>query len=271
MTQARRAKKGLPAFNYSDMWDLMAIVNAAERMGIDVIVASNLLVENALGLDLCQAMVGALNSRTSISIFNHLDHSNNVDLCIKAVDAGYPSVMIDGSGLPLEDNIRITGEVVKYGHQKGVVVEGEVGKIKGKGVDGEFAGEVFLAEVDEVVELVAKTHLDSLAVGIGTAHGFYTEEPIIHFDRLAEIAAATEVPLVLHGGTGISDEDIQKAISMGITKVNVGTIIHVTYMNYLKEKLNHADDRPYTLDIMKSVLPGIEEVIIDRIRVIRGI
>ena len=110
------------------------------------------------------------------------------------------------------------------------MVEGEIGKVLGRSVEADAQGGGFLAEVDEAVELVAKTNVDSLAVGIGTAHGFYKEEPKIHFDRLRELAAAVDVPLVLHGGTGIPDEDIRKAIRCGITKVNVGTIIHTTYL-----------------------------------------
>jgi len=252
------------------MWDLIAIADAAERTHTDVLVASNPLVAGALGLDLCQAMVNAVNANRGIALFNHLDHSTSVDLCIQAVDAGYPSVMIDGSKYPLEENIRMTKEVVAYAHKRDVIVEGEIGRIKGKGIEGDFTGDVFLAEVDEAVELARRTELDLLAVGIGTAHGFYTEQPKLHFDRLAEIAAAVDVPLVLHGGTGIPDEDIQKAIEMGITKVNVGTVIHTTYMARLKDELNHAGDRPYTLDIMKNVLPCVESVVVDRIKVITG-
>lgn len=262
------AKKGLAAFNYSDIWDLIAIANAAEKMNVDVVVASNPFVMAALGIGVCQAMIEALNAKTGINLFNHLDHSSNVELCIQAIDAGYPSVMIDGSKHSLEENIRMTKEVVEYGHKKNVIVEGEIGKIKGAGIEGDFAGGAFLAEVDDAVALVEGSGLDSLAVGIGTAHGFYTEEPNLHFDRLAEIASAVDVPLVLHGGTGIPDADIQKAITMGITKVNIGTAIHTAYMTNLRKELNNAEERPYTLDIMKNVLPYIEDVVIDRIKVI---
>jgi len=261
-----RTKKGLPAFNYSDMWDLFAIVNAANRENVDIIVASNPLVVEALGMDICQSMVNGLNAKSNVSLFNHLDHSSSVDLCIEAIDSGYPSVMIDGSRKALEDNIRMTKEVVKYAHKKGVLTEGEIGKIKGKGIEGDFSGGVYMAEIDEAVELVEKTNVDMLAVGIGTAHGFYTEKPEINFDRIKEIAAVLNVPLVLHGGTGIPDEDIQKAISLGIIKVNVGT-----YLTHLKRALDRADENPYTLDIMKEVLPYIEGVVSDRIKIITGV
>jgi ketose-bisphosphate aldolase len=229
------------------------------------------VVAETLGLDLCQAMVRTLGARSSVAIINHLDHSSSVDLCIRAVEAGYPSVMVDGSHYPLEENIRMTREVVRYAHGKGAIVEGEIGRIGGEGVEGpETEGGEFLADVDEAIELVQKTGVDSLAVAIGTAHGFYATKPEIRFDRLAELAAAVDVPLVLHGGTGIPDEDIRRAIRLGITKVNVGTIIHTTYLANLRDELVRAGDRPYTLEVMHRVLPHVEEVIADRIRVISG-
>lgn len=271
VSNCRKAKKGMPALNYSDMWDLIAIAQAAARMKTDVMVASNPLVAKALGVDLCQAMVDAINKTCSVALYNHLDHSSSVDLCIKAIDAGYPSVMIDGSAKFLEENIKMTSEVVRYARAKGVMVEAEIGKIKGKGIEGDFKGGTFLAEVTDAVELVKHTGVDALAVGIGTAHGFYTETPRIHFDRLAEIAAAVDVPLVLHGGTGIPDDDIRRSIKEGITKVNVGTMIHVTYMCSLRKQLNDSEEKPYTLDIIKNVLPAIEDIVADRIRVIAGL
>ncbi len=266
----RKKRIGMPMFAYTDVWDLLAIVRIAERMKTDIIVGSNPSVAGALGVDVCHAMASALAASSSVSIFNELDHSSDISLCIKAVDAGYSMVMIDGSARPLKENIEMTSVVVKYAHERGVLVEGEIGKIKGSGSEGNFRGGAYLAETDEVVEFVEKTGVDLLAVGIGTAHGFYTERPRIRFDRLSEIARAVDIPLVLHGGTGIPDEDIRKAISLGITKVNVGTIIHTTYLRCLREQLNANPANPYTPDIMRKVLPQIEEVVGDRIRAIAG-
>ena len=270
LTDAHRSGLGVAAFNFTDVWDLTAIVNAARRMNVPMIASSFSKVAEILGVDVCQAMVDTFRRRCSTPIIHHLDHSHSVALCIEALDAGYPSVMFDGSLHPLEENIRLTREVVEYAHRKGAIVEGEIGRIMGQSAEGSFEGDDFLAKVDEAVELVAKTDVDSLAVGIGTAHGYYTEEPRIHFDRLEELAAAVDVPLVLHGGTGISDDDIRKAIRLGITKVNVGTVIHTTYLRQLREELIRAGDFPFTVDVMRKVLPRIEEVLDDRLRVITG-
>ena len=265
------AQKGLPAFNYSDIWDLMAIISAAEQLNTDIFVMSNPLVAKMFGVGTCQAMVASRAKEAKTKIVHHLDHSPSIELCIEAIDAGYPSVMFDGSRKPLDENIRMTREVASYAHKKGVIVEGEIGKIKGCGVEGEYVDGPFLAEVDEAVELVKATNVDSLAVGIGTAHGFYTEKPAIEFDLLKKIFAAVKIPLVLHGGTGIPDADIQRAISEGICKVNVGTIIHSTYLRHLNKVLNDENNNPYTLDVMAKVMIPVEKIVMARIRVIKGL
>jgi ketose-bisphosphate aldolase len=209
-------------------------------------------------------------AKAKIPLIHHLDHSSRADICRAAVDNGYASVMIDASMHPLEDNIRAVREVVKYAHPRGVVVEGEVGRIKGAGVEGLYAGDDFLARVDEVERFVAETGVDSLAVGIGTAHGFYQGKPEIRFDRLAEINAAVAVPLVLHGGTGIPEEDVRRAIRQGINKVNVGTIIHCTYMNAVRAELAARGENPYTLDVMKPARQAVREEVKKWIRVCRA-
>jgi fructose/tagatose bisphosphate aldolase len=149
-------------------------------------------------------------------------------------------------------------------------VEGEVGRIKGAGMEGVYSGTDFLAQVDEVVRLVAESGVDSLAVGIGTAHGFYQGKPELHFDRLAEIHAAVKVPLVLHGGTGIPEEDVRHAIGLGINKVNVGTIIHCTYMNTLRKELNARGENPYTLDVMVPIRAAVRDEVKKWIKVCRA-
>jgi ketose-bisphosphate aldolase len=175
--------------------------------------------------------------------------------------------MIDASMQPLPENIRIVRGVIEYAHARDVMVEGEVGRIKGMGTEGEYSGEDFLARVDEVARFVEETQVDSLAVGIGTAHGFYQGQPEIHFDRLREIDAAVTTPLVLHGGTGIPEQDIRRAIREGISKVNVGTIIHCTYMNAVREELERRGPNAYTLDVMAPARAAVREEVKKWIRV----
>ena len=263
---ADRGGYAIPSFNYSDIWDFLAIAEAAEEERAPVMVASNPLVVQAIGADVLGAIGRVAMSRARVPIIHHLDHSFSVEMCKEAIDHGYPSVMIDASKHPLEENVRQVKEVVAYAHPRAVYVEAEIGKIKGKGIEGDFKGGDFLVEVEEAKRLVEATGVDSLAIGIGTAHGFYEGVPEINFARLAEVNEALSIPLVLHGGTGIPEEDIRKAIQYGINKVNVGTIIHCTYMNSLREELNRRGENPYTLDVIKPVKERIKSVIKSWIR-----
>jgi len=251
----------IPAFNYTDIWDLLAIVEAAEEENAPVIIASLYKVVEEIGIEVCGALGDAMMKKSKVPLFHHLDHSSDVNLCKAAIDNLYPSVMIDASKYPLEYNIKIVKQVVEYAHPRGVHVEAELGKIKGAGVEGGSGGEDFLVEVDEAITLVKETGVDALAVGIGTAHGFYEGKPEINFKRLEEVNRAIDIPLVLHGGTGIPEEDIRKAIKNGINKVNVGTIIHSTYMNSMKEELLKRGPNPYTLDVVKPVRSKVKEVV----------
>lgn len=256
-----KADKGgyaIPHFNYSDIWDLKAIIEAAEEEGAPIIAASIPKVIETISPEICGAIGIAEMKKAKIPLVHHLDHSTTAELCKAAIDNGYPSVMIDGSKLPLPGNIRIVKEIVEYGHSKGVHVEGEIGKIKGKGYEGNFSGGDFLVDVEEAVALVRETGVDSLAVGIGTAHGFYEGKPEINFKRLAEVNKAVDIPLVLHGGTGIPEEDVKRAIREGINKVNVGTIIRYTYLKYLRDELMKNDPVTHPADIMKPVLKRIK-------------
>ena len=172
--------------------------------------------------------------------------------------------MIDGSDHDLAANIKMVQEVMEYAKADGrwVHVEAEVGKIPGKGVEGYVSEEEkFLVEVEDVKELVKATHVDSLAVGIGSQHGFYKGTPKLNIQRLSEVNDAVDTPLVLHGGSGIPRETVREAIRHGINKMNVGTIIHCTYMNSLREELNRVGENPYTLDVMASIRHNIKEVV----------
>ncbi len=251
----------VPAFNYSDIWDFLAIVEAAEEAEAPIMIASNPLVVESIGVEICGAIGVAAMQKARIPLIHHLDHSFQVEMCIDAIKNGYPSVMIDASKYPLEENIKIVKQVVQAAHKKDVHVEAELGRIKGKTIEGEFVGGDYLINVDEAVTLVNETEVDSLAVGIGTAHGFYEGEPEINFDRLAEVNKAVSIPLVLHGGSGIPDEQVKRAIRNGINKVNVGTIISCTYMNSIRDELNSRGENQYTLDVIKPVKDKIKEVV----------
>jgi len=260
---AKADKEGyaVPSFNYSDVWDFLAIIEAAEEEKSPVMVASHFTVFDMITPEINAAMGAAAMKRASIPLIHHLDHSSEVATCNKAIDLGYPSVMIDASAHSLEDNIKAVKAVVDHARAGKVCVEAEIGKIKGRGYEGGYNGDDFLAQVNDAVKLVKESGVDTLAIGIGTAHGFYEGKPEIHFDRLEEINAVVDVPLVLHGGSGIPEEDIRMAIKRGINKVNVGTIIHSTLMNSFRKDLMNLGENQYTLDIARPAMDEVKEVV----------
>ncbi|RKF13692.1 class II fructose-bisphosphate aldolase [Alginatibacterium sediminis] len=246
--------KAIPSFNFNDIWDLQAICKGMQEQNEPVLVMTYTVMVKAVGLETCVAMVEAARKQFDIPIYLHLDHCPEIDLCKAAVDLGYDSVMYDGSELDLDSNIKNTKEVVDYAHAKGVLVEAELGRIKGRDFD-ENAD--YLAQVSDVKALVAATGVDILAVGIGTAHGFYEGEPQISFQRLDEIRNAVKTPLVLHGGTGIEASDLRKSVAMGVVKINVGTAIHTTYMQELRAAIEADGQGAYPPITMQKVLPQI--------------
>ncbi len=263
----RATQRCLPAFNVNDNYDLKAVVEASDDMDTHVMVMTYPPVAELNTTEVFRSLVDGFKKRFKNKIFLHLDHSTSVDLCKKAIDSGYDSVMIDGSQVSLAENIKMTQQVVNYAASADVVVEAEIGKIMGRDVVVKSDND-FLADVSEVKQLFETTGVDIVAIGIGTAHGFTPTEPKIHFDRLQEISETIPAPLVLHGGTGIPDADIQKSICMGMSKINIGTIVHTTYMKYVFEEIKKAGNDAYPPYIMKTVLPKIKRVVKDRLRAV---
>ena len=259
----------IPAFNYSDIWEMEAIVEAAQEERATVYISTNMRVAETIGLLYLGAMGRTAYELTGGHIINHLDHSKSVELCKRAVDCGYMSVMIDASMCSLEENIEKTKEVVEYAHKYGVLVEAEVGRILGRNVEGTYTGDDYLVQVTDAVKLVEETGVDSLAVGIGTAHGFYKEEPKISIQRLIEVNQAVSVPLVLHGGTGVPADTVRACIQNGMAKVNVGTQLHATYLDELRRQLERST-APNISDIMEPVKEAIKPVVKEWIRICKA-
>lgn len=267
VAQADAQGYAIPAFNFSDIWELEAIAEAAADARADVYVSTNMRVCETVGLPYLSAIARTAYDLSGGHVISHLDHSSSVDLCKAAVDAGYLSVMIDASMCPLEENIEKTREVVQYAHAHGVVVEAEIGRILGRNVEGTYEGEDYLVQVADAVRMARETGVDSLAVGIGTAHGFYQQTPHIHLERLREVNEAVEIPLVLHGGTGVPYETVQACIRNGMAKVNVGTQLHATYIQELRRQLAQGDANNIS-DIMEPVKAAIRPVVREWIDVV---
>lgn len=267
MKEADEGGFAIPMFNYTDLWDQLAVLEAAEELHAPIMFASIPKTVHELGLEVLGAVGGIRMRNSSTLLIHHLDHSNSAELCKEAIDSGYPSVMIDASKEELEKNIQFTKNVTEYAHERDAFVEAEIGRIKGRDYEASFAGGDYLVQVEDAVKLAECAEADSLAVGIGTAHGFYEGKPEINFKRLAEVNEAVQIPLVLHGGTGIDPEDIRKAIKYGINKVNIGTQIRYTYMDAVSRTVLEKGASIHTIDIMHEVRKPIKEAAKSWIRV----
>lgn len=249
------------SFNYADLWTALGILRAAERERAPVILQMVPPVVKNVGVGYLSGIGKAAAEYASVPVVHHLDHSMSPAMCFKAIDAGYNSVMIDASSETLEENIRITKNVVRYAHEKGVFVEGEIGKIRGRDWQGIAfkEGEEFLTRVEDAVTYVQNTNVDALAIGIGNAHGFYTQEPKLNIQRLAEINAAVDTKLVLHGGTGIPEEAVRDAIRNGINKINVGTVILHSYLDALKGTFQNLDKSQYSERVFEDAVEAVSQ------------
>lgn len=211
----------VPAFNAENMEMIQGILEAAEESKSPVIIQTTMPTVKYITEDLMFAMVNCAASKKSVPVALHLDHCTEFDLVMRALRAGYTSVMIDGSKKGLEENISLTKSVVSAAKPMGVTVEAELGTIGGK--EDSISAEIQYTDPCESYRFVSETDVDILAVAIGTAHGFYKGEPKLNFDILSQIRQKVDTPLVLHGGSGVPDEKVKKAIALGMSKVNFAT------------------------------------------------
>ena len=220
----RRAEEkgiGVGAFNCGNMEMIMGIIRAAEDKDTPIILQ---IAEGRLGhspIDLIGPMMVSAAKNAKVDVAVHLDHGKSDEVFRKALDFGFTSVMIDGSSLPLEENIARTKDVIALAGEYGADVEAEIGVVGGNEGDGEH--KVRYTDPLEAERFAEETKVDALAVAIGNAHGFYKGVPVLSHETLCEISERVKVPLVLHGGTGISWEDFRNVIREGIRKVNIAT------------------------------------------------
>ena len=231
----------VPAFNISDWAMFQGIVEISEKTDAPLIVAIHPDEVRHIGPEMIKGIVARAH-KASVPIAIHWDHGADYDEVLTAIQYGFTSVMIDGSLKPFEDNIAITKKVTDSAHQVGVSVEGELGTIGGNDSYAEAgAAEIIYTDPDDAVTFVEQTGVDSLAIAIGTFHGFYPADlkPELKLDLLKEIKSRVRIPLVLHGGSGNPDDEIREAARIGINKINISTDIKVAYHNRMREVLGN--------------------------------
>lgn len=238
LQQARKDGYAIPAFNFHNLETVQVILDTAKELQSPVILAGTPGTYGYGGARELLHMVNAAANERNMQVVVHLDHHHDISDIRHKVELGIRSAMIDGSALPLKDNIAVTQEVIRFCHAYGCSVEAELGQLVGQEDDliVESVNDPY-TDPEDARLFVEKTSVDSLAIAIGTAHGMYKEEPKLDFDRLETIAGLVDIPLVLHGASGVPCADVQRCIDLGIAKVNVATELKIAYSDALKEVL----------------------------------
>ncbi|HEY8364524.1 MAG TPA: tagatose-bisphosphate aldolase subunit GatY [Haloplasmataceae bacterium] len=266
LNKAMNEGYAIPAFNIHNLETLKAVVEQAEVMKSPVILAATPGTVKHAGLEYLMALTEVASKLYSIPVTLHLDHHEDVSAIKKAIDLGVRSVMIDASLYDFETNVKIVKEVTDYAHRYGATVEAELGKLGGQEDD------LLVDEKDamytnpkQAKEFVERTNIDSLAVAIGTAHGVYEKEPVLDIERLKEIRKIVDIPLVLHGASGVPFVQVRECIKAGISKVNIATELKIPFANglksYFKEHPEANDPRKY----FQNAIEEMRKVVLEKI------
>lgn len=266
LLDAQAGKYAVGAFNAENMEMVQAIIAAAEELQAPVMIQTTPSTVAYASLDLYLANVEALAKKATVPVCIHLDHGSSFELAMQALRVGYTSIMIDGSHSIFEENIALTKKVADACTPSGIPVEAELGKVGGKedDLDGGAGG---YTDPKEAAEFVEKTGISSLAVAIGTAHGVYSGVPKLDLDRLSEIRKVVEIPLVLHGASGLSVEAVRDSIARGICKVNFATELRIAYSDGVKKVI---EETPQVIDPKKYGAAGrenVKQLVMNRIKV----
>ena len=262
--KAKRNKYAIGAFNIENLEMAQGVIFAAEEMKSPVICAVS---QNALkyaSAESYYSIVDAIAKQVSIPVALHFDHAENEETVIKALSSGFTSVMIDGSDLSFSENCVLTKRIVEMCKGFDVPVEGELGAIGGKTDERSYSTDLF-TDPQAAVSFLENTKVDFLAVAIGTVHGISKSLPELDYVRLAEKNKLTDVPLVMHVASGLTDDQISKCISLGVSKVNIATELRIAYTNalrcYLKRNINEFDPRKYGEESRRAVMNVVKEKI----------
>lgn len=275
LADARLRHYAIPAFDVSNYEMMKAVLDTCEEEGSPALLMGLGVDLVGKGMNLIPAMVAEASKYYSIPVCFHLDHATDLELIKRAADAGFSSVMIDASEMPFEQNAAVTAEVTAFAHARGITVEAELGHVGNALVGNEAAGVVHdedpedtLTDPQDVKRFVELTQVDALAIAIGTAHGVYKKTPTLRIDRLDEITAVSDCPLVLHGGSGTPDDQMQEAIRHGITKINIYSDVVAAMNSGLKNKLNQIENpATWPVYVFEEARRNMKAVVREKLRV----
>ncbi len=258
LPQAKSEGFAVGQFNMNNLEFVQAIIEAGKEEQSPLIFGASEGAIRYMGLSNVVALAKVAAEESGLPVALHLDHGSSFEMVMKCIQAGFSSVMFDGSHYPFEENIRLTKKVVEAAHAVGVSVEGELGTIGGVEDDLEVADEdAMIADPDEAIRFWEETQVDALAIAVGTAHGMYQGEPQIRYDVIEKVSKQVDAPIVLHGGSGVPDESIKKAISLGVGKINVNTENQVASSKVIRQLLS---EQPDLIDPRKYLGPAREAI-----------
>jgi len=266
---AKKHGYAVGAFNITNLESVLGVAQAAVKAGSPAIIQVSESAIQYMGLKPITHIVStvAKNVAAKVPVALHLDHGTNFETIFECISAGFTSVHIDASNLPLDENIKLTKQIVKVAHAKKVWVQGEVGAIVGSHGDITSKLEnIPLANLEEVIEFVRATKVDTIAAAIGTAHGVHANEDIV-FSLLKAIKDKVKIPFVLHGGSGVPDKKIKKAIKEGVNIINVGTDLKVAFCHTLIELCLKNREETDPRNLLKPTITAIEKVVFNKMKV----
>ncbi|WP_232697490.1 tagatose bisphosphate family class II aldolase [Brevibacillus daliensis] len=267
LVKAQKDGYAVPAFNIHNLETLQVVVETAAELRSPVIIAGTPSTFAYGGRDYIQALVDVAATRYDVPIALHLDHHEVLDDIKESVVLGTKSVMIDASHHPYEENVAIVKEVVEYAHAHGATVEAELGRLGGQEDDLVVdAADAYYTDPAVAKDFVEKTNIDSLAVAIGTAHGMYKSEPKLDINRLAEIRKVVDVPLVLHGASGIPFDTVRTCIELGVCKVNIATELKNPFSDALRQYLVTHEDANDPRKYMEPAKAAMKKVVAEKIK-----
>lgn len=262
LEKAKEGKYAVPHFNINNLEWTRYILEECQNKNTPVIIGVSEGALNYMGghhtvVGIVRNLVTDLNITIPVAI--HLDHGSSVESCRRCIDAGFTSVMIDASKYDLETNIQMVKEVVEYAHLRNVTVEAEIGHVGGAedGIESDLA----YAKVEDAITLVKETNIDSLAPAVGSAHGIYKGIPKINYELIETIQRETQLPLVLHGGSGIPDDIIKESIQRGINKLNINTDLQIVWSKAVRTFLQENNEVYDPRKVIKAGELDIKEII----------
>lgn len=257
LSLARKNHFAIPAVNFIDLDSARSLVEMAEQRQLPLILAFAQSHQSILPLEEAALIGNYFAEKATVPVSLHLDHGENSDYIFKAIALGFKSVMIDASRESFAENSQITKQIVEYAHDFDVTVEAELGHVGANdNLESPNKTNSIYTEVKDVLAFINETHVDSLAISIGTAHGLYQGEPKLNFQRLKDIAQVTSIPLVLHGGSSTGDENLKRCAKNGIAKINIySDLIDGAYKSIVQEEpVNFIELKDIANQAMKKVL-----------------